>query len=123
MDIFKEAVRRLSIEHLLSIMPANILREHQPAERKKINKLKQEAFHLFMRFWKYYTQRLRSQVSVYGKISNCHFFGTFAKTSHNNLMSENDGSELKIGFIPSAELLKFLVYEDNVFTLESETEA
>ena len=38
-------------------------------------------------------------------------------------MSGNDDSELKIGFIPSAELLKFLVYEDNVFTLESETEA
>ena len=92
----------------MSVMPASLLKGEQDG-CKNAHQLKFEALNLFMRLWKQYTQRVRSLVLQYYKITTCFYFGTFAQM---RLLSAkdlqlNEGDKVnKICFVPSAEMLR-----------------
>ena len=55
-DVFKECIRQLSQERLLSLMPAHLLKQRQ--ERSKTNTTKFDALGVFLRLWRAYVQKL-----------------------------------------------------------------
>ena len=117
-DVIKEAIKTLSKEQLVDLMPPDIVRAYN--EKQKTTTLKFEALQVFIRLWKSYVSRLRSLVSFQNKIAVCQFFGTFAPIGL--LIFEADQTDstqnqpTKVGFVASSELTKQgkLTFEENL---------
>ena len=59
-DIIKEAIKLLSEEQLVELMPNDVIKAHNEKQSPMI--LKFEALQVFIRLWKSYVLRLRSIV-------------------------------------------------------------
>ena len=66
-DVVKEAIRSLSVEQVLSLVPQAVLKSQQ--ERHKTNTVKYEAVNIVVRLLKCLQQRLRSIILVQNKIA------------------------------------------------------